>query len=153
MSTTFQNSPKWLWTSESVTEGHPDKICDLIADAVLDWCLAQTPNARVACEVSVKSDATHDWVWVYGEATPPPPIRVVEDLVRKTLTAIGYTDRAFGTSAESAIIEVRLVEQSANIAAGVKQSLEAKAGCSVPPRARHRRRPEIGSWIRASRSS
>jgi S-adenosylmethionine synthetase len=128
MSTTFQASPKWLWTSESVTEGHPDKICDLIADAVLDWCLAQTPNARVACEVSVKSDATHDWVWVYGEATPLPPVRVVENLVRKTLTAIGYTDRAFGTSAESATIEVRLVEQSANIAAGVNQSLEAKAG-------------------------
>jgi S-adenosylmethionine synthetase len=128
MSTTFQKSPKWLWTSESVTEGHPDKICDLIADAVVDWCLSEDPNARVACEVSIKSDATHDWVWVYGEATPLPPVRVVEDLVRKTLTAIGYTDRAFGTSAESATIEVRLVEQSANIAAGVNQSLEAKAG-------------------------
>ena len=128
MSTTFQKSPKWLWTSESVTEGHPDKICDLISDAVLDWCLSQTPNARVACEASVKSDAERDWVWVYGEATPLPPVRVVEHLVRKTLTAIGYTDRAFGTSAASAIIEVRLVEQSANIAAGVNQSLEAKAG-------------------------
>jgi len=122
MSTTFQKSPKWLWTSESVTEGHPDKICDLISDAVLDWCLSQTPNARVACEASVKSDAERDWVWVYGEATPLPPVRVVEQLVRKTLTAIGYTDRAFGTSAESATIEVRLVEQSANIAAGVNQS-------------------------------
>jgi len=128
MSTTFQTSPKWLWTSESVTEGHPDKICDLIADAVLDWCLAQTPNARVACEASVKSDAARDWVWVYGEATPLPPVRVVEDLVRKTLTAIGYTDRAFGTSAESANIEVRLVDQSTDIAAGVDQSREAKAG-------------------------
>src|SRR5438445_13488011 len=80
------------------------------------------------CEVSIKSDATHDWVWVYGEATPLPPVRVVEDLVRHTLAAIGYTDRAFGTSAESATIEVRLVEQSADIDAGVGQSLEAKAG-------------------------
>ena len=128
MSATFQTSPKWLWTSESVTEGHPDKVCDLIADAVLDWCLAQTPNARVACEASVKSDAARDWVWVYGEATPLPPVRVVEDLVRQTLTAIGYTDRAFGTSAESATIEVRLVDQSTDIAAGVDESLEAKAG-------------------------
>ena len=128
MSTTFQNSPKWLWTSESVTEGHPDKVCDLIADTVLDWCLSQTPKARVACEASIKSDAARDWVWVYGEATPLPPVQVVEDLVRKTLTSIGYTNRAFGTSAESANIEVRLVEQSADIASGVERSREAKEG-------------------------
>jgi S-adenosylmethionine synthetase len=82
----------------------------------------------VACEVSIKSDAARDWVWVYGEATPLPPVQVVEELVRKTLTSIGYTNRAFGTSAESANIQVHLVEQSANIASGVDQSLEARAG-------------------------
>ena len=79
MTTTFQSSPKLLWTSESVTEGHPDKVCDQLSDAVLDWCLSQTPNARVACESSVKSDEDTDWVWVYGEVTPLPPPDVVDE--------------------------------------------------------------------------
>ena len=128
MSTTFQRSPKYLWTSESVTEGHPDKICDQLSDAVLDWCLEQTPNARVACESSVKSDDTDDWVWVYGEVTPLPPPEVVDALVRRTLNEIGYTDRSYGTSGESARIEVRLAGQSADIAMGVDKALEAKEG-------------------------
>jgi S-adenosylmethionine synthetase len=128
MTTTFQSSPKLLWTSESVTEGHPDKVCDQISDAVLDWCLSQTPSARVACESSVKSDENTDWVWVYGEVTPLPPPEVVDQLVRKVLTDIGYTDRAFGTSAETATIEVRLSGQSADIALGVDKALEAKQG-------------------------
>src|SRR5262249_12935054 len=112
MTTTFQSSPKVLCTSESVTEGHPDKICDQISDAIVDWSLAQSPNARVACEASVKSDGEHDWVWVYGEATPLPPDEVVQSLVRNTLREIGYTDRSYGTSADSAEIEIRLTEQS-----------------------------------------
>lgn len=128
MSTTFQNSPKWLWTSESVTEGHPDKVCDQISDAVLDWCLTQTPTARVACESSVKSDDDTDYVWVYGEVTPLPPPEVVQELVRRTLTSIGYTSRELGTSAETAVIEVRLAGQSADIALGVDKALEAKEG-------------------------
>jgi S-adenosylmethionine synthetase len=128
MSTTFQRSPKYLWTSESVTEGHPDKICDQLSDAVLDWCLEQTPNARVACESSVKSDETDDWVWVYGEVTPLPPPDVVDALVRRTLNEIGYTDRSYGTSGESARVEVRLAGQSADIALGVDKALEAKEG-------------------------
>ena len=128
MTTTFQSSDKLLWTSESVTEGHPDKVCDQLSDAVLDWCLSQTPNARVACESSVKSDEDTDWVWVYGEVTPLPPPEVVDELVRKVLTDIGYTDRAFGTSAETATIEVRLSGQSADIALGVDKALEAKQG-------------------------
>jgi S-adenosylmethionine synthetase len=128
MTTTFQSSPKLLWTSESVTEGHPDKVCDQLSDAVLDWCLTQTPMARVACESSVKSDEDTDWVWVYGEVTPLPPEDVVRDIVRKVLTDIGYTDRAYGTSAETATIEVRLSGQSADIALGVDKGLEAKQG-------------------------
>ncbi len=128
MTTTFQSSEKLLWTSESVTEGHPDKVCDQLSDAVLDWCLSQTPNARVACESSVKSDEDTDWVWVYGEVTPLPPPEVVDEIVRKVLTDIGYTDRAFGTSAETATIEVRLSGQSADIALGVDKALEAKQG-------------------------
>jgi S-adenosylmethionine synthetase len=128
MTTTFQSSPKLLWTSESVTEGHPDKVCDQLSDAVLDWCLSQTPAARVACESSIKSDDNTDWVWVYGEVTPLPPEEVVRDLVRKVLTDIGYTDRAYGTSAETATIEVRLSGQSADIALGVDKGLEAKEG-------------------------
>ena len=128
MSTTFQTSPKYLWSSESVTEGHPDKVCDQLSDAVLDWCLTQTPNARVACEASVKADDDEDYVWIYGEVTPLPPPEVVDRLVRQTLTEIGYTDRAFGTSAESATVQVHLVGQSADIALGVDKSFEAKAG-------------------------
>ena len=128
MSSTFQSSAKYLWTSESVTEGHPDKVCDQISDAVLDWCLSQTPKARVACEASVKSDDEDDFVWVYGEVTPLPPTEIVDQLVRHVLTEIGYTDRAYGCSAETATIEVRLVGQSADIALGVDKSLEAKQG-------------------------
>jgi S-adenosylmethionine synthetase len=128
MTTTFQSSPRLLCTSESVTEGHPDKICDQISDAVVDWSLAQSPNARVACESSVKSDGEHDWVWVYGEVTPLPPVEVVQQLVRDTLHHIGYTDRSYGTSAASAEVEVRLTGQSADIALGVDRALEAKQG-------------------------
>src|SRR6266511_1788741 len=128
MTTAFESSAKYLWSSESVTEGHPDKLCDQLSDAVLDWCLSQTPNARVACESSVKSDDQTDYVWIYGEVTPLPPEDVVKDLVRKVLTDVGYTDRAYGTSAETANIEVRLSGQSADIALGVDKSMEAKAG-------------------------
>jgi S-adenosylmethionine synthetase len=128
MTTTFQSSPKFLWTSESVTEGHPDKVCDQISDAVLDWSLSQTPAARVACESSIKSDENDDWVWVYGEATPLPPPEVVDQLVRQVLTDIGYTDRSYGTSAETAKVNVHLSGQSADIALGVDKALEAKSG-------------------------
>src|SRR3989304_1728193 len=128
VSTTFQTSPKYLWTSEIVTEGHPDKVCDQISDAVLDWCLTQTPKARVACEASVKSDDEDDFVWIYGEVTPLPPVEIVEQLVRRVLTEIGYTDRAYGCSAETATVEVRLVGQSADIALGVDKWPEATQG-------------------------
>ena len=69
MPNTFMTSPSLLFSSESVTEGHPDKICDQISDAVLDWSLTQTPTARVACEAGIKSDEADDWVAVFGEVT------------------------------------------------------------------------------------
>ncbi len=126
MSNTFMDAPSLLFTSESVTEGHPDKICDQISDAVLDWSLTQTPGARVACESGIKSDEADDWVAVFGEVTPLPPKHVVRDLVRKTLNEIGYTDRSFGTSGHTVHVEVHLSGQSVDIALGVDNGLEAK---------------------------
>ena len=131
MSDTFMTAPSLLFTSESVTEGHPDKICDQISDAVLDWSLTQTPTARVACESGIKSDEADDWVAVFGEVTPLPPKHVVRDLVRKTLNEIGYTERAHGTSGHTVHIEVHLSGQSADIAMGVNKSLEAKQDDTV----------------------
>jgi len=128
VSSTFQDSPKLLCTSESVTEGHPDKVCDQISDAVVDWCLAHNSEGRVACEVGIKSDETRDWVAVFGEATPLPPREEVVKLVRETLRQIGYTDRAYGTSADTAEIEVVLSSQSGDIAQGVNRALEAREG-------------------------
>jgi S-adenosylmethionine synthetase len=117
-----------LFTSESVTEGHPDKICDQISDAVLDYCLSQSPLARVACEASVKSDAAEDWAAVYGEVTPLPPPAVVDALVRGVLRDIGYTQRDFGTCCDTVRVEVLLSGQSQDIALGVDHALEAKQG-------------------------
>ena len=128
MSNTFMESESLLFTSESVTEGHPDKICDQISDAVLDWSLEQTPTARVACESGIKSDEADDWVSVFGEVTPLPPKHIVRDLVRKTLNEIGYTDRSHGTSGHTVHVEVHLSGQSADIALGVNKSQEAKLG-------------------------
>jgi S-adenosylmethionine synthetase len=126
MSTSFLTSPRLLFTSESVTEGHPDKVCDQISDAVLDWCLAQSPGARVACETSIKSDDDVDRVFVFGEVTPLPDSAVVRDLVRATLREIGYVERAQGCAADTAEIAVYLTGQSADIALGVDRSLEAR---------------------------
>ena len=128
MSNTFMNAPSLLFTSESVTEGHPDKICDQISDAILDWSLSRTPTARVACEAGVKSDENVDWVSVFGEVTPLPPGEVVQELVRQTLREIGYTDRELGTSDKTAHIDVHLSGQSADIAQGVDKALEVKQG-------------------------
>jgi len=128
LTTSFQSSPHLLFTSESVTEGHPDKICDQISDAVLDFCLARTPTARVACEASIKSDATLDWAAVYGEVTPLPSQAEVVQLVRDVLSDIGYTRREYGTSAESVRVDVLLSGQSGDIAQGVNHALEARQG-------------------------
>jgi S-adenosylmethionine synthetase len=125
---TFESSPRLLFTSESVTEGHPDKICDQISDAVLDWALSQTPSARVACEAGIKSDETRSWVAVFGEVTPAVPDEVVDQLVRRVLTRIGYTRPEYGFDLGKAEIVSRLSRQSQDIALGVDKALEAKVG-------------------------
>jgi S-adenosylmethionine synthetase len=125
---TFESSPHLRFTSESVTEGHPDKICDQISDAVLDWALSQTPSARVACEAGIKSDQTRSWVAVFGEVTPPVPDEVVDQVVRRVLTRIGYTRPEYGFDLERAEIISRLSRQSEDIAMGVDRALEARVG-------------------------
>ena len=117
-----------ILSSESVTEGHPDKICDQISDAILDVTLARAPYARVACESAIKSDENQHWVAVFGEITPRPSVAEVESIVRQTLREIGYVDVAYGTSADEVRVEVLLSGQSADIAQGVDKALEAREG-------------------------
>jgi S-adenosylmethionine synthetase len=117
-----------ILTSESVTEGHPDKVCDQISDAILDACLAKTPFARVACESAIKSDESIHWAAVFGETTPFISPSEATDLVRKTLREIGYTDISYGTDADAIQVEVHLSSQSGDIAQGVDKALEAREG-------------------------
>ncbi|MEW6649582.1 MAG: S-adenosylmethionine synthetase N-terminal domain-containing protein, partial [Chloroflexota bacterium] len=92
MNTTFMNSPRYLFTSESVTEGHPDKVCDQVSDAVLDACLAQDPYSRVACEAATKTG----FVILLGEITTRAQINF-DELVRLVVNEIGYdhSDKGF----------------------------------------------------------
>ena len=108
------NSRKYLFTSESVTEGHPDKICDQISDAVLDAVLAEDPRGRVACEAVVKDNC----VYVMGEITTSARPDI-EKLVRETVRQIGYTDADGGFTADSCTIVPNLSPQSADIDMGV----------------------------------
>ena len=117
-----------ILTSESVTEGHPDKICDQISDAILDLCLTKTPFARVACESAIKSDEGIHWSAVFGETTPYVTQEEADGLVRKTLREIGYTDISYGTDADAIQVEVLLSGQSGDIAQGVDEALEAREG-------------------------
>ena len=110
-----------FFTSESVTEGHPDKICDAISDSVLDACLAQDPNSRVACETAV----TTGLVLVMGEITTKANIDF-QQIVRDTIREIGYTDGAMGFNANTCAVMVAMDKQSADIAMGVDKALEAK---------------------------
>jgi S-adenosylmethionine synthetase len=128
LSTTFQTHARLLFSSESVTEGHPDKICDQISDAVLDWALSKTPSARVACESGIKSDETRSWVAVFGEVTPSVPDDVVDEIVRRVITRIGYTTPDTGFDLKNAEIVAVLSGQSGDIARGVDHALEAKLG-------------------------
>ena len=113
-----------LWTSESVTEGHPDKVCDQISDAVLDACLAADPESRVACETAVSSDL----VVVLGEITTNAEIEI-EQIVRDTLRRIGYTDSAWGMDADTCEVVTHINRQSPDIAGGVTgQAGEASHG-------------------------
>ena len=112
---------KLLFTSESVTEGHPDKICDQISDAVLDALLEQDPMSRVACETAV----TTGLVLVMGEVTTQGYVDI-QKIVRDTIREIGYDNSAYGFDANTCGVIVALDEQSADIAMGVDKALEAK---------------------------
>jgi len=123
MSTTFMRSPKLFFTSESVTEGHPDKMCDQISDAVLDAILAQDPKARVACETATKTG----FVMLLGEITTSARIDY-DQLVRQTIRDIGYTSSDYGFDADTCAVMVAIARQSPDIAMGVDKALEAKQG-------------------------
>ena len=114
---------KRLFTSESVTEGHPDKVCDSISDAVLDAYLAQDPHSRVACECA----ATTGTVMVMGEITSKGSVDV-KDIIRRTIGGIGYNKPEYGFDCNELELIVKLDAQSPDIAMGVDKSLEAKDG-------------------------
>ena len=107
-----------LFTSESVTEGHPDKVCDLISDAVLDAILAQDPTARVACETT----ACTGYVQLMGEITTTATVDY-EAVARDTIRSIGYTDASFGLDADRCTVAVRLDRQSPDIAMGTNEAV------------------------------
>jgi len=119
----FLNSPSTLFTSESVTEGHPDKLCDQISDAVLDACLAQDPRSRVACEVAVKTG----FVLLFGEITTRAQINF-DEIARRVVREIGYTSSEVGLDADTMGVLVAISKQSADIAIGVDRALEARRG-------------------------
>ena len=111
----------YLFTSESVTEGHPDKICDQISDAVLDAMLAQDPMSRVACETCTNTG----FVLVMGEVTTKANVDITE-IVRKTVTEIGYDRSEYGFDGNTCAVMVAFDKQSPDIAMGVDKALEAK---------------------------
>lgn len=112
---------KRLFTSESVTEGHPDKVCDAVSDAILDALMAQDPMSRVACETA----ACTGFVLVTGEITSKAQIDIPQ-IVRDTVNEIGYSDAATGFDGNTCAVMVALDQQSADIAMGVDKALEAK---------------------------
>ena len=114
---------KRLFTSESVTEGHPDKVCDAISDAILDACMAEDPMSRVACETA----ACTGFVLVTGELTTNAYVDI-QSIVRNTVKEIGYTKSEYGFDGNTCAVLVALDEQSADIAMGVDKALEAKEG-------------------------
>ncbi len=119
MSTTFMSSPKLLFTSESVTEGHPDKMCDQISDAVVDAIIAQDPTARVACETAIKTG----FVMLLGEITTTTFVNF-DDLVRKVITEIGYDNSDKGFDGNTCGVQVAIASQSPDIAQGVDKAIE-----------------------------
>ncbi|NIM93493.1 MAG: methionine adenosyltransferase [Anaerolineales bacterium] len=116
-------SPRLFFTSESVTEGHPDKICDQISDAVLDACFEQDPLSRVACEVATKTG----FVMLMGEITTKAQINY-DELARKVILDIGYDDSSKGLDGNTCGVLVAIARQSPDIAQGVNESLEVRSG-------------------------
>ncbi|UCG10440.1 MAG: methionine adenosyltransferase [Dehalococcoidia bacterium] len=122
MTNSFASSPKYLLTSESVTEGHPDKLCDQVSDAVLDAILTKDPNGRVACETGV----TNGLVVVMGEITTKCYVEVAQ-VVRQVVHDVGYVRPEYGFDYQSCGVIVSIKEQSSDISLGVSKSQEAKA--------------------------
>jgi S-adenosylmethionine synthetase len=123
MTTTFMSSPKYLFTSESVTEGHPDKLCDQVSDAVLDACLREDNFSRVACETATKTG----FVMVLGEITTHADINF-DALVRDVVLGIGYDHTDKGFDGHTCAVQVAIAEQSHDIALGVDNAMESKSG-------------------------
>ncbi len=123
MNNTFMNSPKYLFTSESVTEGHPDKLCDQISDAVLDACLAVDPYSRVACETATKTG----FVVLMGEITTKAFVNF-DELVRDVIVGIGYDRGKKSFDGYTCGVLSAISQQSGDINMGVSKALEAKSG-------------------------
>ena len=123
MSTSFMSSPRMMFTSESVTEGHPDKLCDQISDAVLDACLEQDPRSRVACETATKTG----FVALLGEITTNAVFNY-DQLARKVICEIGYDSSDKGFDGNSCGVLVAIAKQSGDIAMGVDHAFETRDG-------------------------
>ncbi len=123
MTNTFMTSPSLMFTSESVTEGHPDKICDQVSDAVLDACLEQDPLSRVACETATKTG----FIMVLGEITTHAFVNF-DELVRRVVKDIGYDSSDKGFDGNTCAVQAAIASQSPDIALGVDQALEARTG-------------------------
>ncbi len=123
MSSTFMRAEQTFFTSESVTEGHPDKLCDQISDAILDAIIEQDPDGRVACETA----ATTGLVVVMGEITTDCYVDIPE-IVRSTVRDVGYTRAKYGFDAETCGVIVSIKGQSPDIAQGVNRALEVRSG-------------------------
>ena len=123
MSNTFMTASKLMFTSESVTEGHPDKLCDQISDAVLDACLEQDPMSRVACETATKTG----FIALLGEITTHAFVNF-DELVRKVVLDIGYDNSDKGFDGHTCAVLTAIASQSPDIALGVDHALEDKSG-------------------------
>ena len=128
MASTFVDSPSLMLTSESVTEGHPDKLCDQISDAVLDALLEQDPDARVACEVAVNTGV----VFVFGEISTRAWVDI-PDTVRRTIREVGYDDSEVGFDWRTCGVISSLKEQAGDIARGVDAAIETRERGSEDP--------------------